>query len=263
MNRAEANNPMTDNISVENVTVLAGEQTLIDNVSFKLRRGELAALLGPNGAGKTTALRAALGLQKIDSGVATISGDPAYKLSPMQRARRIAYLPQARPLAWPNTVKDIVALGRFSHGAALGNLIGADLEYVDAAILACDIEHLKDRQADTLSGGELARVHCARAIAARAPLLIADEPVAALDPRHQFRVMDLIKAYVANGGGALVVLHDVALAAKYADRLIFMKDGRIVRDGKVEETLSAQNLSDIYGVKADVDGRSVVIHGAL
>ena len=263
MNRSEASNPITDNISVENVTVLAGEQTLIDNVSFKLRRGELAALLGPNGAGKTTALRAALGLQKIKSGDATISGDPAYKLSPMQRARRIAYLPQARPLAWPNKVKDIVALGRFSHGAALGSLKGTDLESVNAAILACDIEHLRDRQADTLSGGELARVHCARAIAARAPLLIADEPVAALDPRHQFRVMDLIKAYVANGGGAIVVLHDVALAAKYADRLIFMKDGRIVREGKVEETLSAQSLSDIYGVKADVDGRSVVIHGAL
>lgn len=253
---------MTD-LRLKNITVKTGGQTLIENVSFDLKAGELTALLGPNGAGKTTALRAALGLQKISSGESRLSGALTHTLSPLLRARCAAYLPQARPLAWPNTVKDIVALGRFSHGGSLGRLAEADLSAVETAIEACDIIHLSERKADTLSGGELARVHIARALAAEAPLLIADEPVAALDPRHQFRVMDLIDAYVENGGGALVVLHDVALAAKYADRLIFMKDGKVVSDGTPEETLSARSLADIYGVKAQVKGRSVIIHGVL
>lgn len=253
---------MTD-LTAQNITVKAGETTLVSAASFTLRPGELVALLGPNGAGKTTLLRAALGLQKPQGGHASIAGDDVQTLSPMLRARRLAYLPQTRPLAWPSRVIDIVALGRFSHGANLGRLRGADLGAVETAIAACDITHLKNRNADTLSGGELARVHCARAFAANAPLLIADEPVAALDPRHQFRVMDLLKSYVEGGGGALVVLHDIALAAKYASRLIWIKDGIIIADGSPEETLSEGRLSEIYGVKARVSGRSVTIDGAL
>ena len=253
---------MTD-LRVSNMTVLLNHSPLIKNVSFDLKAGELIALLGPNGAGKTTALRAALGLQALSSGQTLLGGDATQSLSPLARARRISYLPQARPLAWPNRVKDIVALGRYSHGAAMGDLKGDDKRSVDAALMACDITHLSNRQADTLSGGELARVHLARAMAAKAPLLIADEPVASLDPRHQFRVMDLVKSYVSAGGGALVVLHDVALAAKYADRIIFMKDGTVVLSGTPEDTLSAKNLADIYGVQARVNGRTVVIEGSL
>ena len=251
------------NLRIKNMSVMASNTPLVKNVSFELRPGELVALLGPNGAGKTTALRAALGLQKVSAGEATLACDATQTLSPLTRARRIAYLPQARSLAWPNRVKDIVALGRFSHGAAMGDLKGDDKDAVDAALRACDISQFSDRQADTLSGGELARVHLARAIAAKAPLLIADEPVASLDPRHQLRVMDLIQGYVKSGGGALVVLHDISLAAKYADRLIFMKEGRVVLNGSPEKTLTAKSLADIYGVKARVDGRSVTIDAAL
>lgn len=250
-------------LSAKNITINAGSMSLVENASFNLRSSELVAMLGPNGAGKTTLLRAVLGLQKPASGSALISGENAYSISPNSRARHIAYLPQIRPLAWPNRVQDIVALGRFSHGANLGHLKGKDLAAVTQAISACDIDHLKERHADTLSGGELARMHCARAFAAQAPLLIADEPVAALDPRHQFRVMDLIKAYVKKGGGALVVLHDISLAAKYADRLIWMKAGKIVADGSPAETLSEKRLADIYGVKTTVSEGSVQIDGAL
>ncbi len=253
---------MTD-VRAQNMSVSLGGKALIEDVSFCLKRGEFVALLGPNGAGKTTALRALLGLEKLRTGEASLAGTKVGALSPLQRARQVAYLPQARPLAWPNRVKDIVALGRFSHGAAMGKLKGTDLAAVESAIAACDITHLSDRNAETLSGGELARVHCARAMAAQAPFLIADEPVAALDPRHQFRVMDLMSAYVKDGGGALVVLHDVALAAHYADRLIFMKDGRIKSSGTPLQVLSSKSLAEIYGVRADVKGRSVVIHGIL
>ena len=128
---------------------------------------------------------------------------------------------------------------------------------------ACDLTELSARSVDTLSGGEQARVHIARALAANAPLLIADEPVAALDPRHQFRVMDLIKSYVQNNGGALVVLHDIGLAAKYADRLIWMKDGHIIADGTVAQTLNAERLAEVYGVRAEVSGTDVALFGTL
>lgn len=253
---------MTD-LVVDNISVKIGDAVLVKKASFNLRAGELVAILGPNGAGKTSVLRAALGLQKISSGMAKLGGENTHLMSPMSRAKRVAYLPQMRPLAWPNEVQDIVALGRFSHGANISRLKGMDREAVNAAIKACDIETLRTRKADTLSGGEIARVHCARAFAAKAPLMIADEPVAALDPRHQHCVMDLIKDYVNAGGGALVVLHDIALAAQYADRLIWMKDGVIVADGKPKETLSEKRLADIYGVKAEVSGDLVRITGVI
>lgn len=248
---------------VNNLSVAIGDETLVNDVSFALKPGELVALLGPNGAGKTKMLRAALGLEKKSGGAATLGGDDTETLDPISRALRLSYLPQTRPLAWPSVVRDIVALGRFSHGAALSRLKGADAEAVERAIVACDISHLSDRNADTLSGGELARVHCARAFAAQTPLFVADEPVAALDPRHQFRVMDLVAAFVREGGGALVVLHDIGLAARYADRLIWMAKGSIIADGPPQDTLTEIRLAELYGVKARVDGIRVEIDGAI
>lgn len=251
-------------LSAADLSLSAGDKALVSDVSLRISKDELVALLGPNGAGKTSLLRAMTGQIKPARGHVTLNGSDVSTLSPMTRAQSIAYLPQTRPLAWPNIVRDIVALGRYSHGASPGRLRGADAEAVDEAIAECDLQDLSERKADSLSGGELARVHLARAFAARAPLLIADEPVAALDPRHQFRIMDLIRRYVDTGGnGALVVLHDIALAAKYADRLIWMKEGRIIADGPPLETLTADRLRDIYGVKAKVEGLNVRIDGAL
>lgn len=250
-------------LALRQVTVRAGEATLLDAASLTFGPGELVVLLGPNGAGKTTLLRAALGLVRPDAGAAMLGGVDISGLPAMQRARQIAYLPQTRPLAWPSRVRDVVALGRFSHGAALGRLRGRDAEAVERAMAACDIAGLAHRRSDTLSGGELARMHCARAFAAEAPLLIADEPVAALDPRHQFRVMDLVREFVDAGGGALIVLHDVGLAARYGDRLVWIKQGRIIADGPPRETLTPQRLAEIYGVRARVDGRNVQIEGAV
>lgn len=235
-----------------NLTVSVDDRALLANASLELRPGELVAILGANGAGKTTLLRAMLGLQAISDGTASLDGVDNTTLSAKSRARKISYLPQRRPLAWPNKVIDVVSLGRFAHGAALGRLGPADAAAVNKAIEACDLGALAHRNTDSLSGGELARVHFARALAATTPLLIADEPVAALDPRHQLRIAELIRQYVDNGGGALVVLHDVALAAKYADRLVWMKAGSIVSEGSPEQTLTAATMQDIYDVRAHV-----------
>jgi iron complex transport system ATP-binding protein len=252
---------MTD-LVVDNLTVKAGDTKLVDQASFALRQGEFVALLGPNGAGKTSLIRASIGLQPAQGGLSLLGSNPVQDLSPAERARQVAYLPQIRPLAWPNAVRDVVSLGRFSHGAALGRLKGIDAEAVDRALESCGLSKLARRRTDTLSGGELARVHCARAFAAEAPLLIADEPIAALDPRQQFRILDLIRDYVDRGGGALVVLHDIQLAARYASRMIWMKDGRVAADGSPEETLTVARMKDIYGVTARIDGPHVHIEGA-
>ncbi|MFC7290425.1 ABC transporter ATP-binding protein [Hirschia litorea] len=249
-------------LHAQNLSYNTKTASLLEDASFTLQQGELVVLLGPNGAGKSTLLRAALGLIKPSAGCATLNDIDVQQLSPIERARGVSYLPQIRPLAWPNNVKDVIALGRFSHGANMGNLSETDEHAVNQALDACDLEHLTHRNADTLSGGELARVHCARIFAAQAPLVIADEPVAALDPRHQFRVMDLFSEYVKRGNGALIVLHDINLAARYADRFIWMKDGKISADGPPLETLSEARLEDIYGVNSKVDGLNVTIEGA-
>ncbi|MEM8800146.1 MAG: ABC transporter ATP-binding protein [Pseudomonadota bacterium] len=253
---------MTD-LSVENLTVTVGETALVRNASFTLRPGDFIALLGPNGAGKTSLLRASLGLEPSTSGSATLNGEDTAKLSASERALKLSYLPQIRSLAWPNRVADIVALGRFAHGSTMGRLRAQDKAAVERALDACELTAFADRKADTLSGGELARVHCARAFAAEAPLLVADEPTAALDPRHQFKVFDLIKRFVADGGGALVVLHDVDLAVRYATSLIWMKEGNVIAQGSPAETHTAEMLAEIYSVSAREKNGRIEMEGAL
>jgi iron complex transport system ATP-binding protein len=253
-------------IKLNNVCVEAGGARLLHNASANFRSGELIALIGPNGAGKSTLLKCALALMAPSAGTVTLNGKAIAELSPIERARLVSYLPQSRPLAWPVRVRDVVALGRYAYGASTTKLTGEDAAAVTEAMDDCDLDPLAERRTDTLSGGELARVHCARAFAANAPLLIADEPVASLDPSHQFQIMALIRAYVDNGGGAVVVLHDIALAARFADRLIWMKDGEINANGAPEKTLTAAQMKKIFAVDAvvakDQNGWSLTVTGS-
>ncbi len=230
---------------------LAGREVL-RGASVQVKPGEVVALLGPNGAGKTMMLRAVLGLVKRSRGEVRADGDDPARLPAAERARRLAYLPQSRPLAWPVRVRDMVALGRFAHGASPGRLSGRDAAAVERALADCDLSDLADRPCNALSGGELARTHMARAMAAGAPILLADEPTEALDPLHQHQVMTLIRAYADGGNGALVVLHEVALAARFADRLNWIREGRVVADGPPEETLTPERMAEVYGVRAGV-----------
>jgi iron complex transport system ATP-binding protein len=231
----------------------AGGKALVRQATFTLEPGSLTAMIGPNGAGKTTLLRLALGLLEPDAGEALIDGRKARSLDPLSRARLAAYLPQMREVVWPQPVRDIVSLGRFAYGAAPGRLSSGDNDAVERAMAACDLAGFEDRSVDTLSGGELSRVHIARALASDAPLLVADEPVAALDPRHQHQVMRLFCDAAKAGRGVLTVVHDLALAGRYADRLIWMKEGRIVADGTPRETLTSEALGDVFGIAATVE----------
>ncbi|MBX7534963.1 ABC transporter ATP-binding protein [Qipengyuania sp. GH1] len=234
-------------------------KALVSDAGFTIGSGTLTALIGPNGSGKTSLLRLALGIVPGDTGEVRIGGMPSGELSPIERARRVAYLPQTRPLVWPQPVEDIVALGRFAYGAALGRLSPEDKAAVTRAIAACQLEGFENRAADTLSGGELARVHLARALAAETALVVADEPVAALDPRHQHQTMRLFADMARDGRGVLTVIHDLDLAVRYADRLLWMHDGRIVADGPPEATCTPDRLRSVFGIAAHVrrEGRAL------
>lgn len=250
-------------MALNEVSVHTDGAQLLEAVSLSVAAGELVVLVGPNGAGKTSLLRAGLGLQSLSNGSAALGGRPVRDLTPGARALCASYLPQTRPLAWPNRVRDIVALGRFAHGAAPHRLSDTDTAAVEAALSDCALTALGNRTADTLSGGELARVHCARAFAAAAPLLVSDEPVAALDPLHRFHVMQLIHDYVDEARGALVVLHDLALAARFATRLVWMKAGQVVADGPPAETLTAARMAEVFGVQARVLDGAVILDGPV
>jgi iron complex transport system ATP-binding protein len=240
-------------LSLHNISFSIEGKTILDDITLEMNSGELVVLLGANGAGKSSVLRSALGLAPVLSGESMIDGQLVTKLSPGDRAKRVAYLPQKRPMAWPVKVFDVVSLGRYAYGVNLGRLKGDDLDLVESAIDNCGLTQLRNRRMDTLSGGEAARVHCARAFAANAALLLADEPTAALDPKHQLDVMQLLRRYVDNGGGALVVGHEASLAARFADRLVWMRGGKIVADGSVEETMTTAMMAEIYGVSAQID----------
>ena len=243
-------------ISLENVTLEVDGARVLKDVSLSISHGEFVALVGPNGAGKTSLMKCALGAATPTHGKARIGDDAASTMDPITRARRIAYLPQSRPTAWPLIVEVIVALGRYAYGTPTDQ---SKSDAVNAAIAACGLDHLRRRQADQLSGGELARVHCARAFAAEAPFLFADEPTNSLDPAGQLNVMTLIRAHVAGGAGALVILHDVNLAAMFADRIVWMKQGEIIADGSPQETLTAARMLDVFNVSATVAGAGGVL----
>ena len=239
-------------LSLSNIGLSITSKAILESINLELNSGELVVLLGANGAGKSSVLRSALGLVPVSTGESLIDEHLVTTLSSANRAKKIAYLPQKRPLAWPIKVFDVVSLGRYAFGVNLGRLKNDDLELVESAITNCGLEQLRNRRVDTLSGGEAARVHVARAFAANAALLLADEPTAALDPKHQLDVMQLIRRYVDMGGGALVVGHEASLAARFADRLVWMRDGGIIADGTVKETMTAAMMAEIYGVSAQI-----------
>lgn len=231
-------------LRLEGLTVRRGECPVVDAVSLQVAPGDCVGLIGPNGAGKTTLLRAALGLLAHE-GQSSLSA-----LAPMARARAAAFLPQGREVAWPVSVLDLVRLAA-RDGAA-----------VDRALDRMGLEGYRDRNVLALSGGELARVLLARALAQDTPLLLADEPVAGLDPAAQLRALQVLRDLAGEGRGVVVSIHDLGLAARFCTRLVLMHRGRVVADGPPAQVLTAVNLSAVFGIRAhlaEVEGRPVVL----
>ncbi len=234
----------------EHVSAAYGARVVLSDVSASFAKGAVTGVVGPNGAGKTTLLRAALDLMKIASGTVRVLDKPLAQWSREGLARTVAYLPQGADAHWPIRARQLVSLGRLPHRALFAALSSVDAFAVDAALERCDALQFGARRMDELSAGERARVLFARALATSAPILLADEPAAYLDPSHQLRLMELLREEASRGTAVAVTLHDLALASRHCDAIVILDGGCVAGQGAPEAALSDRLLAQVFGIAA-------------
>ena len=242
-------------LDAQGIVAHRGKRTVLSGVALTVQPGEVVGVLGPNGAGKTTLLRAALGLQPLASGQVSLSGRDVHTLGSAARARLVGYLPQERRLAWNVPAWRAASLGAPNEPPARAREIAL------AALAQVGLSDLADRGVFDMSGGERARVLLARLFATRAPLLVADEPAAGLDPDAQLLVLELLRGHASAGGGVVVTLHDLTLAARYCDRLLVLDHGMAAAEGPPREALTPAVLRRVFGLDGaivDTDAGPVI-----
>jgi iron complex transport system ATP-binding protein len=239
-------------LAAQNISVKLGGRIILCDVSLKAQAGEFIAVLGPNGAGKSTLLKALAGLVKPDSGRVMLDGNSLASLSPRQLAARRAYLPQNPNLEWPISVERLVALGLTPKLPATGGLPPSLLPAIADALEQCDLAGKRDQPATTLSGGEFARAMLARAIVGRPGILIVDEPITGLDPRHAMQSMRMLSNFARSGTLVIASLHDLTLAARHAGRVAVLVDGAVLGD---TDSLTEELIHKAFGVSAILTGQ--------
>jgi iron complex transport system ATP-binding protein len=235
-------------LEARGLTLKRGRREILAGLDLSLRAGEVTALVGPNGAGKSTLLAGLCGLLPPAAGAALLDGQDLSALPAPARARRIGFLPQSPEIAWPLEVRILVGLGRTPHIGARG-LSAADARIIDAALEEAGAADLAERDASTLSGGERARVMIARVLAGEPDWLLADEPLAGLDPGCQIDAADTLVRRARAGCGVVLTLHDLTLAARIADRVLVLAGGGLMADGPPEAALAPDVLGRAFGVR--------------
>ena len=240
-------------------------RTVLDGISATLRPGRITVILGPNGAGKSSLVKAAAALLKPAAGGIHLGARDVAALDPRERARMIGYLPQDASVHWNVAASEIVMLGRVPHRAPFAGPGAADIDAVARAMTATGTTHLADRPVHELSGGERARVLLARVLAGEPDWLLADEPLASLDPAHQLDILDRLAEVARRGAGVAIVLHDLLHAGRVADDVILLKEGRILAVGSAASVLTPDNLRAAFDIEVSVssgeDGRLICLTG--
>jgi iron complex transport system ATP-binding protein len=247
-------------IAAKDLDLALSGRTIIRGLSLNVRSGDLMGVIGANGAGKSTLLRGLAGLIPPTVGSIRLDGVALGQLSAGTRARSIAYLPQDRTVHWPLAVERVVAIGLQPFGGT------GPGEAIETAMADADVTHLRHRIVTTLSGGELARVLLARALAQTPRVLLADEPTAGLDPAHQLALFERLTTLSRSGVAVVVALHDLSLAVRYCSRILLMRDGETLALGAPTDVVTPANLATAYGIDAriaTVDGVPVVLPVAV
>jgi iron complex transport system ATP-binding protein len=236
------------------ISVRRAGRAILDDVSLHAESGDFVAVIGANGAGKSTLLSVLAGLLKPDSGSVMLDGVSIREFSGMQLAHRRAYLPQNPRCEWPISVERLVALGLTPTLPALGGLPRSFGPKITQALQACDLLDHREQPATTLSGGELARAMLARALVADPDVLIIDEPIAGLDPKHALDTARRLQLLAEGGKLVIASIHDLTLAGRYASRIFALSNGRVAGDGATPETLTPALIRSAFEVEACVSG---------
>ncbi|MDO8297004.1 MAG: ABC transporter ATP-binding protein [Caulobacter sp.] len=237
---------MTAAWDLRELVVRQGGRPALRGAGLTVAAGEMVGVIGPNGSGKTTLLRAGLGLLRRDSGTAALSGRPIDAIPEPDRARLVGYLPQERRVGWNLASLDIAALGAPDLSPA------AAREVARTCLARVGLAGFEGRGVLEMSGGERARVLLARLLATRAPLLVADEPAAGLDPDAQLLTLELLRAEAARGAAVVVTLHDLTLAARFCDRLVVLAKGQVAADGPAATALTPAVLRTVFGLEGEL-----------
>jgi cobalamin transport system ATP-binding protein len=229
-------------------------RVVLHGLSLGVERGELVGVLGPNGSGKSTLLRAITGVLPLTEGEVELFGQPLPRMRRREIARRVGVVPQAGPVAFEFTVREVVAMGRTPHVARLHGETAHDRAAIETALARADCEDLADRLISELSGGEAQRAIIARALAQEPELLLLDEPTAFLDLNHQLEIFELLRRLNrAEGLTVVCISHDVNLASLYCDRIVLLKDGAVADEGHPTRVVTAERIRDVYGAAVLVD----------
>lgn len=236
------------------LSVQLGGRLVLDRISTGFSLGRMHVLAGPNGAGKSTLLKVMAALLPVNTGNVSLAGVDVARMTPRNRAEHIAYMPQDRTIAWDLPAVDVAALGA-SHLTPEMARQGA---YEELALLG--LKDIADRGVFSLSGGQRARVLLARVLVGRADIYLLDEPLTALDPAWQRHVLTRLRQKAAEGATVIVSLHDLSLAAQFADSVLLLKDGHVVASGPPENVFNGGTLRDVFNLSGELVRRDGLLH---